>query len=259
MYFFDHFSIDQLMLILTYQFKENSKSLWRKQMTGHVFFSFLWIASQFQLSPSWRRTDYTACSNYCDWSGFNFDPSRHYEIVRRPQRRSSLPAVSRDFEIFFSDLESHIDNIHNIFSHIISTLVTELNEESGGSNHRIRIVLNAPGLNYPVHIPFQDVADFNTDMVLNEIERVLNSNETFDKSSDMKVNALSVTLPAMGGYKIGGIQNRTVPDVLTFLSQKRCVIVIHSDYKNNCLLSALAVGIALEETKSKNTKMVVKY
>ena len=167
-------------------------------MTGHVLFQFFEMPLSSSSAPTEdAQTTQHAVTTAIDQASI-FDPSRHYEIVRWPQRRSSLQAVSRAFEIFLSDLQSHIDKIHNIFSHIISTLVPELNEESSGSNHRIRIVLNAPGLNYPVHIPFQDAADFNTDMVLNEIERVLSSNETFVISSDMEVNVLSVTLPAMG-------------------------------------------------------------
>ena len=63
------------------------------------------------------------------------------------------------------------------------------------------------------------------------------------------MNVLSVYLPAMGGYKIGGIHNRTIPDVLTFISQKRSVISIHTDESNNCLLAALCVGMALADNR----------
>ena len=120
-----------------------------------------------------------------------------------------------------------------------------MNREIENTNHRIRLILNAPSLSYSVHTPFQESADFNADFVPNEKERVLNSNEWFDISSDMKVNVLSVSLPAIGDYKMGGTQNRTIPDVLTFMSQKRSVISIHTDESHNCLLAALGVGMAL--------------
>ena len=94
---------------------------------------------------------------------------------------------------------------------MINVLIEELYRENDNTNHRIRLVLNAPRLSYQVHIPFQEAADFNIDFVLNETELVLNSNEGFDISSDEKVNVLSVSLPAMDGYKTGGIHNRTIP------------------------------------------------
>ena len=63
----------------------------------------------------------------------------------------------------------------------------------------------------------------------------------------MKLNVLSVSLPAMGGYKIGGIHNRIIPDVLTFISQKQSVISIHTDESSKFLLAALGVGMTLQK------------
>ena len=182
-------------------------------------------------------------------SASGFDPSTFYQITRRPKRRNSLHAVSCDFEVSFGGIETQIDKVKDILNHLKNFLIEELNRENESTNHRIRLVLNAPSLSYPFHIPFQEAADFSIDFVLNEIERVLNSNEGFDISSDMKVNVLSVSLPAMGGYKIGGIHNRTIPDVLTFISQKRSVISIHTNESNNCLLAALGVGMALADNE----------
>ena len=105
-------------------------------------------------------------------------------------------------------------------------------------------------MNYPIHIPFHPACDFNIDLILNEIERVLNLNENFDISDSVKVNILSVSLPVMGGYKLGGIQNRTVPDICSFAKQKKSIETIRdTSDSNDCLLRALAVGVALVERK----------
>ena len=77
--------------------------------------------------------------------------------------------------------------------------------------------------------------------MLNEIDRVVNSNEAFDISNNIKVNVLSVSLPGMGGKRFGGIQSQTVPDIKLFTKQKKSVIVIKS-FKNDCLIKALAIG-----------------
>ena len=105
-------------------------------------------------------------------------------------------------------------------------------------------------MNYPIHIPFHLACDFNIDLILNEIERVLNFIENFDISDSVTVNILSVSLPVMGGYKLGGIQNRTVPDICSFAKQKKSINTIRdtSDSKD-FLLRALAVGVALVERK----------
>ena len=182
-----------------------------------------------------------------------FDPSQHYTIISRPQRRSSLQAVSRDSEVLFVDIERNIPHLREIFENLISTLVADVLSEMNGVSHRVRIVLNAPSLNYPIHIPFQDASTINVDLILNELDRVLNSHESFDISSDIKLNLLCISLPSMGGKKIGGIENRSVPDLYTFLSAKRSVITIKLQ-NNDCLIRALAVGLAISNASAEDKK-----
>ena len=179
----------------------------------------------------------------------NFNPENFYSFNRMPQRRSLLRAASRDYEVYFTNIESVLDKLREIFNHMINTLVSEIQEDLPGHDHRIRLVLNAPTLNYPIHIPFSSADDFNADVVLNEIDRVVNSNESFDISNNIKVNVLSVSLPSMGGKRIGGIHNRMVPDIKLFNKQKKSVIVVKSD-QNECLMKALAIALKVEERSS---------
>ena len=181
-----------------------------------------------------------------------FQPETYYSFNRKPQRRSLLRAASRDYEVYFTNIESVSEKLREIFNHVISKLISEIQEDLPGHDHRIRLVLNAPTLNYPIHIPFSSVDDFNADLVLNEIDRVVNSNESFDISNNIKVNVLSVSLPTMGGKRIGGIQNRMVPDIKLFTKQKKSIIAIKSE-NNDCLMKALAIGIIIaEEPAQKN-------
>ena len=175
-----------------------------------------------------------------------FQPENYYSFNRMPQRRSLLRAASRDYEVYFTNIESVLDKLRDIFNHMINKLISEIQEDLPGHDHRIRLVLNAPTLNYPIHIPFSSADDFNADLVLNEIDRVVNSNESFDISNNIKVNVLSVSLPTMGGQRIGGIQNRIVPDIKLFKKQKKSVIAIKSD-NNDCLMKAIAVGMFIAE------------
>ena len=141
-----------------------------------------------------------------------FRPENFYSFNRMSLRRSLLRAASRDYEVYFTNIESVLDKLREIFNHMINTLISEIQENRPGHDHRIRLVLNAPTLNCPIHIPFLSAEDFDGDIVLNEIDRVVNSNESFDISNNIKVNVLNVSLPTMGGKRIGGIQNRMVPE-----------------------------------------------
>ena len=186
--------------------------------------------------------------------GESFNPATFYSFNRMPQRRSSpLNSTSRDYEVYFTNIETVLDKLKEVFDHLIRTLVNEIEHDMPNHSHRIRLVLNAPTLNYPIHIPFYSPEDFDVDLVLNEIQRVVNSNESFDISNNIKVNILSVSLPSMGGKKIGGIDNRMVPDIKCFKKQKKAVISIHSASETpDCLLRGLAVGMAL--LKRNNSK-----
>ena len=83
----------------------------------------------------------------------------------------------------------------------------------------------------------------------------MNSNESFDISNNVKVNVLRVSLPSIGGKKIGGIHNRVVPDIQCFTKQKKSNITMHvADDENDCLLKALALGRVLQATKEGKVK-----
>ena len=190
----------------------------------------------------------------------DFNPGQYYGVNPMPRRRSLLRAASRDYEVYFTDFESILDRLCDIFNHLINKLIWEIQEDLPGHSHRIRLVLKAPTLNYPIHIPFSSAIDFNAELLLNEIDRVVNSNEAFDISNNINVNVLSVSLPAMGGKRIGGIQSRTVPDIKLFTKQKKSGIVINS-FKNDCLIKALTIGKkvcqrAVVELLAKNSKKI---
>ena len=198
----------------------------------------------------------SSSSSSSSTSSSNFDASSLYTVNRLPQRRSSLRAVSRDFEVTFQDIETHIDKLKEIFGHAITFLIGEMGREMGDDyQQKVRVVLNDPTLGYPIHIPFQEADSFSVDLVLNELDRVLNSNEGFDISSTIKLSVMFVSLPLIGGYKLGGIKNRTVPDILSFLAQKKSIIRVIESEENNCLITALGIAVRRSEVVVKASKL----
>ena len=137
----------------------------------------------------------------------NFNPEECFSVVRRTHKRNSLQAVSRNYEVYFIDIEGNPHHLKEIFQSLFNKLVTEIETDLPDFSHRIRLVLNAPSLNYPIHMPFHPACDSNIDIILKEIVRVLNSNENFDISDSVKVNILFVSLPVMGGHNLCGIQS----------------------------------------------------
>ena len=74
--------------------------------------------------------------------------------------------------------------------------------------------------------------------------RVLNFNAGFDISSTTRLNFLSVFFSSRG-HRINqrwGIKNSTIPDLLSFMQQKRSVVWISETDDNNCLITALGIG-----------------
>ena len=147
----------------------------------------------------------------------------------------------------FSNLESQVDKIKLIFGHLLSSLIQGLQTNLENFSHRFRVILHDPSLSFPIHIHFQDHDDFTIDLVINEMDRVLNSNEGFDICIRIRLNILSVSLPALqggggGGKDNGGKNNRTIPNLLTFMQQKSSAVRIIETDDNNCLITTLGIG-----------------
>ena len=117
-----------------------------------------------------------------------FNPEEYYSVVRGTHRWNSLQAVFRGYEAYFTDFEVNAHHLKEIFLSVFNKLVTEIETDLPDFSYRISLVLNARSLNYPTDIPFHPACDFNIDLILNEIKRVLDSNENFNISDSVKVN-----------------------------------------------------------------------
>ena len=83
-----------------------------------------------------------------------FKQENGYAVVRQSLKRKSLPAISRDYEIYSTDNEGDAQHLKVIFHSLFNKLVTEMQTDLPDVSHRIRPILNAPSLNYRIHIFF---------------------------------------------------------------------------------------------------------
>ena len=173
------------------------------------------------------------CLSMVSTSDTTFTQENCYSNVRRTHKRNSRQAVCRGYEVYFTDTEGNVHHIKENFQSLFNKVVTEIETDFTDVPHRFRFVSNAPSLNYPIRITFHPACDFNIDLFLSEVDRVLNSNENFDIIDRIKVNILSVSLPVMGGYKLGVIQNQTVPDICSFAKQRNLIITIKETSNSN--------------------------
>jgi hypothetical protein len=124
-------------------------------------------------------------------------------------------------------------------------MVEMLGAPGAAANHRVRFVLHAPSLDYPIAVPFAPSDQMSGSRIMDEIQRVLNSNQHFEIGDGIHINFLSVSLPSMGTFSAaGGVKRRKIIGLNEWTKSKRTIITTRVD-GNKFLLAALAVGRAL--------------
>ena len=73
-----------------------------------------------------------------------FNPEECYSVVRRTHERNSLQTVSRDYEVYFTDIEGNAHQLKDIFQSFFNKLFTEIETDLPYFSHRVRLVLKAP-------------------------------------------------------------------------------------------------------------------
>ena len=112
--------------------------------------------------------------------------------------------------------------------------------------------MNAPKLNYPIHIPFYPPGNFNEDLVLNErFRRFVISNESFNISININVKILSVSLPSMGWWLLQ--QDGSTHTM--FQNTKKSSYINTQCIKK--VQSVLAVGLALLKRDNSKHKLLL--
>lgn len=82
--------------------------------------------------------------------------------------------------------------LHNMFDDLLS-------QARGHDADLGRVVLSHPSLNNPIVVPLQSWEHLNADVVMEEITKVLNSNESLPVDENMIVTVGSIDIPKGGG------------------------------------------------------------
>ena len=82
-----------------------------------------------------------------------FNPEKCYTVVRQTHKLNSLQAVSRDYEVYLSDIEGNAHHLKNMFNSYLTKIVTDIRTDLSDFSQQVRLVLNARSLNKPIHYP----------------------------------------------------------------------------------------------------------
>ena len=93
----------------------------------------------------------------------------------------------------------------------------------------VQVTLECPDLDFPIRLPFMQMNQLTSELLLAEIERVLQSNEQFVLDHCVQLNTTHVSLPE------GGTRKRCdYVDTGRFLKDKRCIIQIQNKHDMCC-------------------------
>lgn len=172
-------------------------------------------------------------------------PEVPFEIVQLRQRRiARFNVIGNDYKVRIPPLEAGIgfDNILRLLATVFERMLDTL-MENVAPHDRVRITIQSGSLDFEIWMPFVYPAELTVERILQEVEKVAQSNDKFLLEGDFFVNFIHAPLPAGNGYS-----TKTL-NIEQDLLKRKCIIQINST--KNCCARAIVVGRA-RLNKSKN-------
>ena len=174
------------------------------------------------------------------------DVSTYYEF------ESTSSKHVKKFKTTATEYRLRLKNLDDTFAldglSLLSAIIDDVLERlKSGIRPRdmVKIVLNAPGLDHPLALPFIKKDDLTIDRFIARVEHVLQSNKDVKLDSDMTINFVHMDMPE------GGKSKRSV--FKTWEEKKKewnSIIDITNQNDDMCLARAIITGQAKQEFKS---------
>lgn len=132
------------------------------------------------------------------------------------------------------NLQEGIEIIEDIFSQILGDILQNVNPDD-----MVRLVLQNPNLDLPIHIPFVKKTHLTVERILAQISKVAQSNKSFLLEGELTASVFQVVMDGGGVYLKQGV----CYDFMEFLHRKKSVITIQNS-DDICMSRALVVGRA---------------
>lgn len=166
----------------------------------------LWAEILLDQEPASKRSKQSLDDDQPSTSTQSGGGDEHYEVEKpyfiwKKETRTFKKSMAHDttFKVKFNDkwkgdrLIDIYDKLHEMFDDVLS-------QARGHDTDLGRVVLYHPNLNNPIIVPLQSLGSLNSDTVMTEISKVLNSNETISVGEHLLVTVGSIDLPKGGSW-----------------------------------------------------------
>ena len=122
---------------------------------------------------------------------------QHYtlrEVAKRSVRKFNTTALDYHLSLNPSTTDAPLaDQLADIFNSLVDNMTTGID-----NNDLVRFVLQSNSLDYPISLPFMPRHELNSDRIMGEVQRVLQSHESVDLENAMHVHLVHVAMPQGG-------------------------------------------------------------
>ncbi len=192
----------------------------------------------------------------------NNDVNHFYEL------RSVKKTFNKKFNLQCDDYQARFKNmtdidpsqfpirVHQIMDSIFNDVLSVT-----GNDSRIRVCMDADGLNRPYNGPFMEASVFDHERIIVDLCKILNSNEKILlEGGEVRINIIRADMPPKGSGKTHKhMNNRTTMELSEWASRKQSLVtIINND--ELCMARALVVGIAaIRKTKNPTDENIKLY
>ena len=145
----------------------------------------------------------------------------------------------------FEDLPPH--QLNALFDDVTQQIKQKLNAEA---SDMIRLSINHPSLDMGIHIPFMCADQLEGAVLLDQMEKVLQSNTEFKLNDGLLKMDITHTKPPKGS---GKKYMSTELDSKFFAQKKQSIIQINNTEDNLCFARAVVVGMCYSERENTKT------
>jgi len=165
-----------------------------------------------------------------------------YELGDQRERhvkRFRTVGIERDMKLKNTE---KCDDIFNVLPKIFDSVINDMLGDGVKDETMIGVSFNHPDLNQPILIPFRPRENVNGQILVDQIERLIQSNATVQLDDQMGSLRITHVTPLSGeGYHDAG-RFYSIKELL----DRYCVVKIRND-DNMCLARALVVAVAFPE------------
>ena len=126
-----------------------------------------------------------------------------------------------------------LSRLHQVFDSLLDRVT-----EGVAMRDQVRFIMHSPQLEYPISLRFMPREKLTVERILAEIERVIQSNDTFTLDDSINVNIIHVEMPNGGTGR-----KRKIANLDKYLTNKRAILRIQNK-DNLCLARAIVVAKA---------------